>query len=209
MRKFSVYQRNGLGVLICLAHLIFSTANADVSDITSNCDGCHGVDGVSAEGDVPTIAGISSFILEEYMFEYRDDARTCRESKYRTGDLERPATDMCVVVNELSEEDVSAVAEFYGGMEFVPAKQEFDAGKAAAGAKLHKKLCEKCHSDGGSYADDDASILAGQRMPYLKQALADQVSGDRTMLDKKMKEKTDELGDGDGEALIHYYGSLQ
>jgi sulfide dehydrogenase cytochrome subunit len=164
---------------------------------------------VSADNDVPSIAGISSFILEEYMLEYRDGARECRESKYRTGDTERPATDMCAVADNLSEADVTAIAEYYGSKEFVPAKQEFDADKATAGAKIHKKLCKKCHSDGGSYVDDDASILAGQWMPYLEQALADQVSGARTMLDEKMKEKTDQLGEGDGEALIHFYGSQQ
>ncbi|MCH9004423.1 MAG: cytochrome c4 [Proteobacteria bacterium] len=164
---------------------------------------------MSTESDVPSIAGISPFILEEYMFEYRDDARTCRESKYRSGDLEQPATDMCAVAKDLSEDDITAIAEFYGSKEFVAARQEFDADKAAVGAKVHKRLCEKCHADGGSYADDDASILAGQWMPYLEQALADQLSGDRTMLDEKMREKTDQLSEGDGEALIHFYGSQQ
>ena len=143
------------------------------------------------------------------MFEYQDVARTCRESKYRTGDLERAATDMCVVAKELSDDDVTAIAEYYGSKEFVPATQEFDAEKATVGAKIHKKLCKKCHSDGGSYADDDASILAGQWMPYLKQVFSDYVTGDRSMLDEKMKEKTDELSDEDTEALIHFYGSQQ
>ena len=195
--------------LVCAAVLLFSPAKPDVNDIANNCNGCHGIDGVSAESDVPSIAGISPFILEEYMFEYQDDARTCRESKYRTGDLERAATDMCVVAKELSEDDVTAIAEHYGRKEFVPATQEFDVEKATVGAKIHKKLCKKCHSDGGSYADDDASILAGQWMPYLKQVFSDYVTGDRSMLDEKMKEKTDELSGEETEAIIHFYGSQQ
>ena len=209
MRLFSGFQRAQFGALVCSAFLIGPCAYADLAAIESDCNGCHGDDGVSADSDVPRIAGISAFILEEYMLEYRDGARECRESKYRYGDVERPATDMCTVADKLSEEDVTGIAEYYGSKEFVPAKQEFDADKAAAGAKIHKRLCKKCHADGGSYADDDASILAGQWMPYLEQALADQVSGARTMLDDKMREKTDQLGDGDGEALIHFYGSQQ
>ena len=209
MRVISGCQREQIGGLICCVVLFGPLANAEVANITIDCNGCHGTDGVSADSDVPSIAGISPFILEEYMFEYRDDARACRESKYRSGDLERPATDMCVVAKNLSEDDVAAIAEHYGSKIFVPAKQEFDAEKAVAGQKVHKKLCRKCHSDGGSYADDDASILAGQWMPYLEQALADQISGDRTMLDEKMREKTDQLNDKDAEALIHYYGSQQ
>jgi sulfide dehydrogenase cytochrome subunit len=196
-------------VFFCGAILFCTLAFADVTDIAGECDRCHGADGVSAESDVPSIAGISSFILEEYIFEYQDDARACRESKYRSGDLDQPATDMCVVANDLSESDVAAIAEFYGNKEFTSAEQEFDAQKAALGAKVHKKLCEKCHADGGSYADDDASILAGQWMPYLEQALADQVSGERTMLDEKMREKTDQLSEDDVELLIHFYGSQQ
>ena len=209
MRLFGENFWRQFWVFVCGAILLCPLANAELEEIERQCNDCHGEDGVSTESDVPSIAGISAFILEEYMLEYRDGARECRESKYRSGDTERPATDMCVVADNLSEEDVTAIAEYYGSKEFVPAKQEFDADKATAGAKVHKKLCKKCHSDDGSYADDDASILAGQWMPYLEQALADQVSGARTMLDEKMKEKTDKLGDGDGEALIHFYGSQQ
>ncbi len=209
MRLFSGCQREQIGGLICCVILFGSLASADVINIADDCNGCHGTDGVSADNDVPSIAGISPFILEEYMFEYRDDARACRESRYRSGDLERPATDMCVVAKNLSEDDITGIAEFYGSKAFVPAKQEFNADKAAIGAKLHKKLCKKCHSDGGSYADDDASILAGQWMPYLEQVFADYVAGDRNMLDEKMKEKTDELSDEDTVALIHFYGSQQ
>ena len=191
------------------AVLLCTFAAAEVTDIAGECDRCHGADGVSTESDVPSIAGISPFILEEYIFEYQDDARACRESKFRSGDLDQPATDMCVVADDLSESDVTAIAEFYGNKEFISAEQEFDAEKATVGAKVHKKLCKKCHSDGGSYADDDASILAGQWMPYLEQALADQVSGERTMLDEKMREKTDQLSEDDATSLIHFYGSQQ
>ena len=209
MRLVDEYRWDRFAIFTCAAMLLGPLAGAEVGEIADQCDECHGTDGVSTEGDVPSIAGISPFIIEEYMFEYRDEARICRESKYRSGDLERSATDMCVVAQDLSEDDIIAIAEFYGSKEFVAAKQEFDADKAAAGAKVHKKLCEKCHADGGSYADDDASILAGQWMPYLEQALADQLSGDRTMLDEKMREKTDQLSEGDGEALVHFYGSQQ
>lgn len=209
MRLFGKNYSRQFGVVFCGAILLCGSAGADVTDIAAGCNECHGVDGVSTESDVPSIAGISPFILEEYMFEYRDEARICRESKYRSGDLERPATDMCALARELSEDDTTAIAEYYGGMEFVVAQQEFDADKATAGASLHKKHCRKCHSDGGSYADDDASILAGQWIPYLEQVFGDYASGDRQMLDEKMKEKTDPLGGEDIDALIHFYGSQQ
>ncbi len=209
MRVVDEYRWEYFAVLACAAMLLCPLAGAEVGEIADQCDDCHSAGGVSTESDVPSIAGISPFIIEEYMFEYRDEARICRESKYRSGDLERPATDMCVVAKDLSEDDIAEIAEFYGSKEFVAAEQDFDADKAALGAKVHKRLCKKCHSDGGSYADDDASILAGQWMPYLEQVFADYVAGDRNMLDKKMKEKTDELSDEETEAIIQFYGSQQ
>ncbi len=209
MRLPSEFHREHFGVLICGAILLCSPAGAEIAEIADQCDECHGADGVSTESDVPSIAGISPFIIEEYMLEYRDEARICRESKYRSGDLERPATDMCVVAKDLSEDDITGIAEFYGSKEFVAVVQEFDADKAAAGAKIHRRDCEKCHSDGGSYADDDAGILAGQWMPYLEQAFADYATGERDMLEDKMKEKTDALDPESISALIHFYASMQ
>ena len=193
-------------LLFCLS---FTLAEADVMDDVDECDSCHGKDGVSTESDVPTIAGISAFILEEYMYAYQEEARPCRESEHRSGDTNRPPTDMCAEAKELSEEEIPAIAEYYAGKEFVAAKQPFDAAKAEAGASIHRRDCEKCHSDGGSYADDDASLLAGQWMPYLEQAFADYASGERGMLDDNMQEKMDALDAAAVEALLHYYASLQ
>lgn len=199
----------GFVALICAAWFVIPLADADAPDDIEECDSCHGKDGVSTESDVPSIAGISPFIIEEYMFEYRDEARICRESEYRAGDADRPATDMCAIARDLSEEEIPEIAEYYGTKGFVAAAQDFDAEKAAAGKKIHRRECEKCHADGGSYADDDASILAGQWMPYLEQVFVDYAAGERGMLDDKMKEKIDALDADSISALIHYYASQQ
>lgn len=198
-----------LGMAGGLVFLLTPFARADVMDDLEQCDSCHGKDGVSTESDVPSIAGVSPFIIEEYMFQYREEARPCRESKYRAGDTERAPTDMCAVAMELSEEEIPEIAEHYGSKEFTAAKQDFDAAKADVGAGVHRKDCEKCHSDGGSYADDDAGVLAGQWMPYLEQAFADYAAGERGMMEDKMKEKIDALDADSIAALIHYYASLQ
>jgi sulfide dehydrogenase cytochrome subunit len=184
-------------------------ASADVLEIAGQCDSCHGEDGVSAESDIPSIAGASAFVIEEYMFQYVDDARHCRESKYRSGDTERPATDMCAIAKELSEDELTEIADYYSSKPWIAAAQEFDAAKAEVGRKVHRKECEKCHSDGGSYADDDAGMLAGQWMPYLEQVFEEYVAGEREMMEDKMKEKIDALDAESIDALVHYYASLQ
>ena len=199
-----------LAALGCTVFLVIgSYANAELMHEIEQCNDCHGENGVSTESDVPTVAGVSPFIIEEYLFMYSDDARPCPTSKYRFGDTERPETDMCAISKEVSEDVIPELAEFYGNKEFVAATQEFDADKATVGAKIHKRDCEKCHADGGSYADDDAGILAGRWMPYLEQALANFASGEREMLDDKMKQKIDAQDAESISALLHYYASQQ
>ena len=188
---------------------LFSTASAaDIDALMENCNGCHGDGGVSQWNDVPTIAGIDAFGIADGLFMYRDEERPCSESEYRQGDTSRAATTMCAVTADLSDDDIEALGDAYGELSFVAAAQDFDAALAEAGAAVHKQQCDKCHSDGGSNVDDEASILAGQRMGYLENTFAWYVSDERPQ-DKKMKEKIDALSADDVTALIHYYASQQ
>jgi sulfide dehydrogenase cytochrome subunit len=100
------------------------------------------------------------------------------------------------------------VASHFAKLPFVAAKQSFDAQKAAAGEKLHARDCAKCHTKGGRDAADDASLLGGQHLKYLQQALADFKKGEREQ-SKKMAEKLGKWSEADIEAVAHYYASLQ
>ena len=185
--------------------LISISATADLSE---TCNGCHGDDGVSQWNDVPTIAGIPEFVHADALYIFRDGDRPCSESEFRQGDTSRAATTMCDVTADLSDEQIDEIAAYYAEKPFVAAKQEFDADKAAAGQAIHEANCDRCHSEGGSNPEDEASILAGQWAGYLKDTFAEYKSGDREQ-PKKMAEKLDPLGDADIEALIHYYASQQ
>jgi sulfide dehydrogenase cytochrome subunit len=196
----------GIAIAGCLlAPAIF----ADASDIAQSCNECHGEGGVSRESDVPTIAGMSAFVLEDYLLTYQDEARPCHETEYRNGDTERPPTTMCQIADELSEDEVIAIAEYYAARTFEPAAQEFDPAMAAEGAGIHRRDCEKCHTDNASNAEDDAGVMAGQWIPYLRQVFEDFESGDRPFVEDKMQEKFEQLSAEEKEALIHFYGSQQ
>ena len=172
------------------------------------CADCHGKDGASTESDVPSIGGLSEQYILDSMEAYRDKKRPCPESKYRAGDTKRPPTDMCQVASKLGAEGAAAEAKEYAAKPFVKAKQKFDAAKATMGKKLHDQACEKCHSEGGTLADDDAGILAGQWLPYLKASFGEFASGARPM-PEKMKPKFEPLKAEEREALLHYYASQQ
>ena len=195
--------------VLTLLTLAASTAGyADVSELIESCDGCHGTDGVSQWNDVPTIAGIDAFVHADALYVYQDRARPCAMSGFKQGDTSRPETNMCDVVADLSEDQIEALAEHYAALPFVPAKQDFDAALAEQGKAIHDRDCRRCHSDGGSNPEDEASILAGQWMGYLESTFAEYASGDREQPDR-MKEKMDALSAEDTKALIHYYASQQ
>jgi sulfide dehydrogenase cytochrome subunit len=178
------------------------------SEADKNCADCHGKDGASTESDVPVIGGMSEAYLNDTMAAYRDSKRPCAESAWRAGDKKRPKTDMCKIATKLSAEETAAIAKDLAADPFVRAKQKFDPAKAAAGKKVHDAACEKCHSEGGSLADDDAGILAGQWMPYMKETFAQYTKGARPQ-PEKMKVKFNALKPDEQEALLHYYASQQ
>jgi len=187
----------------------YSAAHAgDLDAIIAGCDGCHGENGVSQWNDVPTIAGIDAFVHSDALYVYRDEERPCAMSEYRRGATDKAATTMCAVTKDLSDDQIEAVAEHYAALPFVPAAQDFDAELAAAGQAIHDRDCGRCHSDGGSNPDDEASIIAGQWMGYLESTFAEYAAGERDQ-PAKMKEKMDPLSDADVTALIHYYASQQ
>lgn len=193
---------------LALGILFSVTAWGDLASVTQDCNGCHGDDGVSQWSDVPTIAGMPEYVHSDSLYFFRDNERPCSESEYRQGDTSRPATTMCAVVADLSDDMLDEIAAYYFELPFVAATQEFDAGLAATGKGVHDAQCDKCHSDGGSNPDDEAGILAGQWMGYLKSTFAEYMSGDREQ-PKKMQEKMDALSEADATALLHYYASQQ
>jgi sulfide dehydrogenase cytochrome subunit len=193
---------------LILSYLVCAPAMADVAALVADCDGCHGSGGISQWPDMPTIAGISEFVLSDAMFYYRDGERPCAESAYRQGDTGRPATDMCAVAENMSDEDIEAISAHYAGLDFRPAPQEFDAALAAQGASLHDAQCEGCHAGSGRDADVDASILAGQWTSYLRAQFADYVAGERAQ-PAKMEARMAELSAAQTEALLNFYASLQ
>ncbi len=171
---------------------------ADAAMLSNTCFGCHGTDGNSMGPASPTIAGLSPTYFEETMV------------GFASGEI--PATVMDRIAKGYTEDEIKTMAKFYSGKSFVKAKQPFDAGLAAKGAKLHDKYCEKCHADGGQSAEDDAGVLAGQWTPYVNWTLADYNAGDREAT-KKMKKKLSELLEREGSdgviALLNYYASQQ
>ncbi len=192
------------GVLLGLSTAAFAAdkkqpatmTGASASMLANTCNGCHGPSGASVGPASPTIAGIS----EEYFVETMKG--------FASGEI--PSTIMGRIAKGYSDEEIEAMAKHFAKQKFVPAKQSADEKLAKKGAKLHDKYCEKCHAEGGSSAEDDAGILAGQWAAYLEMTLSDYIKGDRTAtkkMAKKLKKLYEKEGDAGIKALIAYYAS--
>ncbi len=166
--------------------------------LADTCAGCHGGDGASNGPATPTIAGLSPDYFEETMEDFADG--------------EIPSTIMGRIAKGYTKDELKTLAKYFEKLPFVPAKQEFNPKLVKKGKKLHKKYCEKCHGDGGTSAEDDAGVLAGQWTPYLSWQLANFKAGDREApkkMKKKMKKMLSKEGSKGLEALISYYASQQ
>lgn len=178
----------------------------DTGSQAATCFDCHGPNGVSASPDVPVIAGQSPIVIEDNLQAFKAKERPCPQTGYKSGDTSRAPTDMCAVAGALSDDQISGLADYFSAQTFVGHAQTSDPSLAAAGRKIHERDCEKCHTEGGSLAEDDAGILAGQWTPYLKKQFAAFEAGERTM-PEKMAPKIEKLEASDIEALLNYYAS--
>jgi sulfide dehydrogenase cytochrome subunit len=180
------------------------SAMSDTAKLAADrCEGCHGRDGNSEQKDVPSIAGFSEIVIADALWDYKEGYRTSATHK-----INGKETDMNAIAKELDDQQIESLAAYYSDKTFQPHAQTVDAALARKGKELHERNCEKCHSEGGSAADDDAAILAGQWMPYLEAQFKLFRAGERHM-PRNMEKKLEALSDADVTALLHYYAGQE
>jgi cytochrome subunit of sulfide dehydrogenase len=186
-----------LAVTALLAGLPALTLAAPDPKLIESCEHCHGPNGVSTRPDVPTIAGISAAVHGDALKAYRAKTRPC--PTVNNG-------DMCTVAAQLSDAQIADLAAFFAAKPYAAQKQSVDAAKAAQGQAIHTRDCKMCHSGVGGDPADDAGILAGQPIGWLKEMLTAARAG-KIDQPAKMKAVTSKLSDADIEALAHFYAS--
>ncbi|WP_404362790.1 c-type cytochrome [Marinobacter sp.] len=192
-------------IFATLAALMMSAGVfAEAPSTAEDCASCHNKDGVSDDEDIPTIAGASAFFLENQMFVFKEGARPCAKEEFGEEEHEGIAEDHCDLAKDLSEKEITELAAYFSDKPFQSADQKFDADLAKMGAQIHEQRCEKCHSDAGSLALDDAGILAGQWKAYLVRTMNDYKKGDRWQ-PEKMQPAMEALSEKDIRALAEYY----
>ena len=175
------------------------------STLTEQCQVCHGPDGVSRWPDIPNISGLPEVVLANAMYDFRGRARPCRLPACGQ-DGSCPDVDMCTLSVGLTEAEIDRYARYYSAQPFSPSVADVDPELVTRGLELHDRYCEKCHTAGGSNPLDEASILRGQNMEYMRNAMADYRERRREQ-EAPMAKAIDSLDDEDVEALLHFYAS--
>tara|TARA_R110001599_G_scaffold261541_1_gene461957 strand:+ start:13283 stop:13864 length:582 start_codon:yes stop_codon:yes gene_type:complete len=183
-----------LGLCITISSFVsFQSVSAD--ELIESCNSCHN----PTKKNVPVINGFSAFALETSLLAYVDDFRVARTYE---------GEDMKSIMKELSDADFKKIIDHYPSQTFTPIKQAFNPELAKKGKVLHDSYCSRCHTEGGSLADDDSGILAGQWKAYIIEEMNNYKNGSR-IGDKKMTEVSKSLSDEHIQALAEYYASQQ
>ena len=175
----------------------------DFDALVKRCEICHGQGGNSG---LPIFPSISGFSYEGFLYtmdEYRENRRIGNE--FRRPD--EPETVMLNIARQLSDAEVEALATYFSQRPYIPTRQRFDPVLASRGAILHERHCEKCHLQNGTEPADDAPILAGQWMPYLRMQFKNMLSGKR-LVSRRMSNRLKKLSQEDIEALVNFYASV-
>ena len=195
------------GLITALLFLSSTAIAADLDTLKTECDACHGPNGASTHAEIPIIGGQTSKFLAKTLRGYRMWDRPCVKSEYPGGPKAGQQTDMCKVAGALSDDDISALADWYAAQPFVPAKQEFDPALAAAGAALHAEHCETCHEQGGK-RPDRGPRLAGQWTDYMAATIKFVPTGEH-MVPPMMERRVADFSKEEITQLLNYYASQQ
>lgn len=173
--------------------------------IDDKCSDCHEKNGNSKNEHTPSIAGISKAYFVEAMESYVKGDRPAKK-------LDDKKITMKDVSKKLTKEEINSLANYFSKQKFVATTQSFDKALAKKGRKLHKKYCDKCHSENATSSEDDAGILAGQPSAYIQDSLDNYANGSREMgkkMAKKFKKMNKKYGADALEQLTHFYASQQ
>ena len=200
---FKQGSKRGLSILLVLIMSTSLVSARDFVALVQSCEACHGKDGNSTSPDVPIIAGFSHEGFLNTIDVFRDDERIALKF-HKPGE---PETVMNEIAKKLSDQEVEALADYFSKRQFIPAKQTVNVDMAQRGEIIHKKMCEKCHTDNGAHPVEDAAILAGQWTPYLRRQFDNILSGKR-LVPRSMLRRIKKLSPEDIEALLNFYASV-
>jgi cytochrome c553 len=197
MLQLTFFPRAALAAVFCL--LVVSPAAAQ--DIQAGrtkaqaCAACHGVDGNSASGQFPHLAGQTWRYIYVQLRDFKEGRRQ--------------DAVMSPMAAPLSREDMIDIANYYAAQPLKPSAFKADETKVKLGkAKADETLCTMCHL-GGFLGQNEIPRVAGQQYDYVVKQLRDFKARKRTNDAGNMTSVAQTLSEADIENVAQYLASLR
>jgi len=157
--------------------------------LVAGCNSCH----KPRVPVTPLLAGQSEQYLRAVMLQLRDGS---------LGSL-----IMGDILRDLSEEQIDALAKYYGGAEWVSVQQETNHARVTAGAAVHLRRCAGCHGPGGRQTLGLIPRLAGQQIDYIRAQLKTYQDPRSKLPNEVMRTVLRGLSPRDLDALAQFYAA--
>jgi cytochrome c553 len=159
------------------------------------CLACHGPNGNSPGGVLPSLAGQTSRYLYLQLRDYQERRRK-----------DHPVTSP--MIEELSRDELLELSNYYAKQKLAPNGFKADAARAARGSrKADEVLCTMCHL-GGFLGQNEIPRVAGQQYDYIVKQLNDFKARRRTNDAGSMTSVTHTLSDEDILDLANFLADL-
>lgn len=175
------------------SHARRGKAKYNGEQLVQPCLACHGPDGGSLMGPMPSIAGQGISFLDTALKGFRDG--------------KRQATIMDRLMKGYTDGEIAAMAVYLSGLQWKGAKQDIKIADTEASFKLYKRSCGRCHVNHGRESKEpDYPIVAGQWLDYMKISIADIKSGIREV-DSNFLTKLEELKPEEVDLVLEYFAA--
>ncbi len=182
--------------LVTAALLFGSTASsvqgAESTDITRNCNECHGTDGLGFKPGVPHLNGQPDYLLTNMINAFQQGKRSTKVKMHR----------------DITDAEVAPLARHYAQKKAQRPKSATNPDLVARGEAVYLKRCADCHVDNGRDSDKEAPLMAAQDLNYL----IDQTLAFKTGVRKfpfLMDGAYKDLADEDLTAAAHFFAAQE
>lgn len=156
------------------------------------CANCHGERGVSAQPEVPNLAGQNAAYLAEQL---RQFAEGQRRNEFMEG-----------MIKAMGADERIGIVLHYASMT-MPPRPAMDPALAARGREQYARNCFRCHGNDG-HGNAQMARLAGQQGRYVVSTIKRYRVDKGPRVNPLMADATRLLSDEDIEALAAYIGSM-
>lgn len=182
--------------LVTAALLFGSTIScvqgAENTDITRNCNECHGTDGLGFKPGVPHLNGQPEHLLSSMINAFQQGKRPTKVKMHR----------------DIPDADAAPLAKHYSLQKAQRPKSATNPDLVARGEAVYLKRCADCHVDNGRDSDKEAPLMAAQDLNYLIEQTLAFKTGLRKfpfLMDGAYKDLTDD----DLTAAAHFFAAQE